>query len=148
VAAIGADVKRSTQSVIGPGPSRSPSSRDAIECSARRGAGGYQRSSTTTRSTRWFPDNAVPAGRSARTQTWSSTAGKSPRSYLHPPHRSRLNAGIPGVSVRSEYRRRPAVGLEVDGPRKRRRLLAIARALEGILDPPAPKPGHGRSRAD
>jgi mandelamide amidase len=141
------------QSVIGPGAIPESVYRDAIEVFRPQLQAAYQRTfDDHALDALVFPTTPLPARPIGQDQTVDLNGRQVSTLLTYIRHTDPgSNAGIPGVSVPIGLTGEGLpVGLELDGPAgSDRRLLAIARALEGVFGfLPAPKPGHGRSQAD
>jgi mandelamide amidase len=140
------------QSIIGPGAIPESVYRDAIEVFRPQLQVAYKRT---------FDDHALDALVFSTTPLPARPIGQDQTVELNGRQVSTLltyirhtdpgsNAGIPGVSVPIGMTGDGLpVGLELDGPAgSDRRLLAVARAVEGVFGfLPAPRPDHRGSRA-
>ncbi len=135
------------QSVIGPGAIPESVYRDAIEVFRPQLQAAYQRTfDDHALDALVFPTTPLPARPIGQDQTVELNGRQVSTLLTYIRHTDPgSNAGIPGVSVPIGVTGEGLpVGLELDGPAASdRRLLAIARAVEGVFGfLPAPRPDH------
>ena len=140
------------QSIIGPGAIPESVYRDAIEVFRPQLQVAYQRTfDDHALDALVFPTTPLPARPIGQDQTVELNGRQVSTLLTYIRHTDPgSNAGIPGVSVPIGLTGDGLpVGLELDGPAgSDRRLLAVARAVEGVFGfLPAPRPDHRRSRA-
>jgi Asp-tRNA(Asn)/Glu-tRNA(Gln) amidotransferase A subunit family amidase len=137
------------QAVIGPGAIPEPVYRDAIEVFRPQLQAAYQRSfDEHALDALVFPTTPLPARPIGQDQTVELNGRQVSTLLTYIRHTDPgSNAGIPGVSVPIGLTGDGLpVGLELDGPAgSDRRLLAVARAVEGVFGfLPAPRPARER----